>query len=353
MKNFAEVFKKFKGVDAVVLSSASNTFYLAEYESSFATIILCSQGGFYLTDTRYIEEATSALSGVECVAVTYKGLYEKLNELLDGIGAKNIGFENSSITFDAYSALSAALTGKQLIGIEEQMLAIRAVKTSAELKLIKKAAAINDRAFARLLKKVKAGVTERQLAYELEYQFRKLGADGTAFETIVAFGDNTSKPHAHISERKLQSGMPITIDFGCKYQGYCSDITRTFCFGQPDKQFIDVYNAVLNANIEGIKAVKAGVSASSIDGVCRDYLKSLDYDKYFIHSTGHGVGIDIHEAPTLNALSNEVLKRNMVVTIEPGVYIPGFGGVRVEDLLIVTSDGSTVISHTDKKLLIL
>jgi Xaa-Pro aminopeptidase len=207
MKNFNDVFKKFKGVDAVVLSSAANTFYLAEYESTFATIILTADGGFYLTDTRYSEEASSALSdGAEVIAVKYKELYSKIDEILNSVGAVKVGFENASITYDSYVALSEALKGKHLIGVEDQILSIRAVKTAAELKLIKKAASINDRAFARLLKKVKTGVTERQLAYELEYQFKKLGADGVAFETIVAFGDNTSKPHAHVSDRKLTSG---------------------------------------------------------------------------------------------------------------------------------------------------
>ncbi|MEG1613295.1 MAG: aminopeptidase P family protein [Clostridia bacterium] len=354
MKNFINIFNKFKGIDAVVLMSASNTFYLAEYENTFAFIILSKQGGFYLTDTRYIEEAKTHLAeGAECITVTNSTVFRKINEILDKINAKKVGFENSSITFDSYSALSSALVGKTLVGIEPQLLAIRAVKTIDELKLIKKAASINDRSFAKLLKKVKAGVTERELAYELEYNFRKYGADGTAFDTIVAFGENTSRPHAHISDKKLQLGMPVTIDFGCKYQGYCSDITRSFAFGEPNKQILDIYNAVLNSNLAGINAVKVGMSTRAVDEVCRNYLKQFKLDEYFIHGTGHGVGIDIHEAPTLNPHSDEVLKKNMVITIEPGVYIEGIGGVRIEDLLIVTNDGANVISKTDKKLMIL
>lgn len=354
MKNCIDIFKKFKGVDAVVLITAANTYYVTEYESTFAFVILSGQGGFYLTDNRYIEEACIALSdGMECIAVNYREAYNNINEILNNLGATKIGFENSSITYDSYQALNNALIDKALIGIENDLLAIRAVKTKDELKVIKKAASINDRAFKKLLNKIKEGITEREVAYELEYNMKKFGADGIAFDTIVAFGDNTSKPHAHISERKLEKGMPITIDFGCKYKGYCSDITRTFAFGEPPQDFIDIYNMVLEANLRGISQVKAGVPTQEIDRVCRDYFKEFDMDKYFIHGTGHGVGIDIHEAPTLNPNSFEILKRNMVVTVEPGVYIEGLAGVRIEDLVIVTNDGCEIISHTDKKLMIL
>ena len=218
---------------------------------------------------------------------------------------------------------------------------------------IKKAAAINDKAFTRMLKKVKAGVTEKQLSSELEYQMRKLGADGLAFTTIVAFGANTSKPHAHAGDTRLKEGMPVTIDFGCKYKGYCSDITRTFAFGDPGNDFKDVYEAVLQANYKGIEAVRAGVKASDVDKAARDYLKSKGLDNYFTHSTGHGVGVEIHEHPFENSTSETVLKKNMVVTVEPGVYMEGLYGVRVEDLIIVENDGCNVISRLDKKLLIL
>ncbi len=354
MKNFIEIFNKFKGVDAVVLTAPSNTFYLAEYESSFAYIVLSKQGGFYLTDTRYIEEASAIINnGAEVLPITYKNAFSTINEILDKLGAKNIGFENLSMSFETYTGLKSALIGKNLIGIEQQLLAIRSIKTADELKLIKKAAKINDKSFDQLCKKISLGVTERELAYELEYLFRKNGADGTAFETIVAFGDNTSKPHAHAGDKKLTEETPITIDFGCKLNGYCSDITRNAFFGSPTPKYVEIYEAVLQANMRGIDAIMPNVATAAIHSVCLTSLAEQGLDKYFIHGTGHGVGIDIHEAPTLNANSAEILKRNMVVTVEPGVYIPGFGGVRIEDLIIVTSKGAEIISHTDKKLLIL
>lgn len=354
MKNCKDIFAKFKDVDAVILSAEANTYYVSEYRSTFCHVLLTRSGGYFLTDTRYIEEAQALLAGgFEFVAVTARDVYAKMSEILDKVDAERVGFENLSISYENYVALENQLHGKQLIPVEKQLLAIRAVKQSSELSLIKKAAHINDLSFADLLGKVKEGVTERELAYELEYNFRRYGADGIAFETIVAFGENTSKPHAHPADRKLIKGTPVTIDFGCKYKGYCSDITRTFMFGMPSDSIIQIYNAVLDSNKRGIESVAAGVKCADVDAVCRNYLKTLDLDKFFVHGTGHGVGVDIHEAPILNPLSTETLAENMVVTVEPGVYIPGVGGARVEDLMVVTKNGCELLSHTPKELLIL
>lgn len=354
MKNLKAIYKKFQGVDAVVLHNPSNTFYLSGYQSDFAYVLLTSQGAFYFTDTRYTEEASAVIGDAAVVVpVTARDVYSVMRTYLDNAGAMKIGFENGFLVYDEYIKMKTAFAGKVLLGIDYTMSNIRAVKSREEISLIKKAAAINDKAFQRVLKKVKEGVTERQLAGEMEYQMKKLGADGVAFDTIVAFGSDSSKPHAHVSNKKLVSGMPVTIDFGCKYKGYCSDITRTFAFGRPDNEFIKIYEAVLGSNIAGIEAVKAGVTGRHVDGICREYLRNLGYEKYFLHGTGHGVGVDIHEAPTVNSNSDEVLNKNMIVTVEPGVYIEGLFGVRIEDLIIVDNDGCSVISRTDKKLLIL
>lgn len=353
MKNLNSVYKKFKGVDAVLIQTPYNTFYLTGYKSDFAFVLLTAEGNFYITDSRYIEEAKAVIGdGAECIAASAREIMPRIKETFDKVGAVKIGFENS-VSYDCYAAMRAAFQGRTLLGVDNIINELRAVKTPAELSLIKKAAAINDKAFEKLLKKVKEGVTERQLAYELEYNMRKLGADDTAFDTIVAFGANTSKPHAHGGLTKLEKGMPITIDFGCRYKGYCSDITRSFAFGRPDDEYINAYDAVLKANKAGIKAVTAGASARHVDGICREQLRAFDLEKYFLHGTGHGVGVEIHEAPTLNPNSDEVLKKNMVVTVEPGIYIEGKFGVRVEDLLVVENDGCRVISRLDKKLLIL
>lgn len=354
MKKLDNIYKKFKGVDAVLLQNSANTFYLTGYQSDFAFILLTKEGHFYFTDRRYAEEAAAACGeGIEIVPITQNNVYQLIAAAVLKIGAKKIGYEESFVTYDNYERMRSSMPDMLLLGIDKTVAEVRSVKTPDEIRLIKKAASINDKAFTRTLKKIKEGVTERQVAYELEYQMKKLGADDMAFKTIVAFGQDTSRPHAHASYKKLECGMPITIDFGCKYSGYCSDITRTFAFGRPDDEFIKIYNAVLNCNIAGIDAVRAGATCKEIDGVCREYLSSLGYGSYFLHGTGHGVGVEIHEAPTLNSSADGILKKNMIVTVEPGVYIEGKYGVRVEDLILVNNDGCNVISGLDKKLLIL
>lgn len=353
MKNLNAIFKKFKGVDGVLITSEPGTFYLSGYENDAAYILLTKNDALYFTDNRYTEEAAVACGNdAEVIALTGNA-YERIFEYIEKFNVKTLGFEGRYVSFDNYLKMTKAFKDVKLVPVDDTLDNVRMVKTRDELSLIKKAAAINDKAFSRMLKKVKAGVTEKQLSSELEYQMRKLGADGLAFTTIVAFGANTSKPHAHTGDTRLKEGMPVTIDFGCKYKGYCSDITRTFAFGDPGNDFKTVYEAVLEANISGIAAVKAGVKASDVDKAARDYLKSKGLDKYFTHSTGHGVGVEIHEHPFENKTSETVLKKNMVVTVEPGVYMEGLYGVRVEDLIIVENDGCNVISRLDKKLLIL
>lgn len=354
MKNLNAIFKKFKGVDGALITSEPGTFYLLGYINDAAFILLTKDSALYFTDSRYTEEATAACGDLaEVVTVKSSNVFSTIAEYVRKFNIKTLGFEGKYVSFNTYSAMANAFDGVQLVPVDNALDEARMVKTREELSLIKKAAAINDKAFTRMLKKVKAGVTEKQLSSELEYQMRKLGADGLAFTTIVAFGANTSKPHAHAGDTHLKEGMPVTIDFGCKYKGYCSDITRTFAFGDPGNDFKDVYDAVLQANYKGIEAVRAGVKASDVDKAARDYLKSKGLDNYFTHSTGHGVGVEIHEHPFENSTSETVLKKNMVVTVEPGVYMEGLYGVRVEDLIIVENDGCNVISRLDKKLLIL
>ncbi len=354
MKNLKTVFKKFRNVDAALITSEAGTFYLTGYANDSAYVLLTKSGAFYFTDTRYTEESKAACGdGAEVITVNSRDAYEKIFGIMIKTGVKTLGFEGKYTTFNDYSAMSKAFEGIKLVPVDATLDELRSVKTRDEISLIKKAASINDRAFAKTLKKIKAGVTERQVSSELEYQMRKLGADGLAFTTIVAFGANTSKPHAHAGDTVLREGMPVTIDFGCKYKGYCSDITRTFAFGDPGADFRKIYDAVLNANMRGISAVKAGVKGCDVDNASRDYLKSEGLAEYFLHGTGHGVGVEIHEAPVVNPKGDTVLKKNMIITVEPGVYMEGLYGVRVEDLILVENDGCSVISRTDKKLLIL
>lgn len=354
MKNLNAIFKKFKGVDGALITSEPCTLYLSGYSNDAAFILLTKDCALYFTDSRYTEEAT-AVCGDQAEVITVNGasVFDTISEYVQKFNIKTLGFEGRYVSYETYLKMQKAFDGVRLTSIDDFMDEARMVKTRDEISLIKKAAGINDKAFLRTLKKVKAGITEKQLSSELEYQMRKLGADGLAFTTIVAFGANTSKPHAHSGDTKLEEGMPVTIDFGCKVKGYCSDITRTFAFGDPGEDFKTVYEAVLEANLKGIEAVRAGIKAGDVDSASREYLRSKGLDKYFTHSTGHGVGVEIHENPYVKAMSDTVLKKNMIITVEPGVYMEGLYGVRVEDLILVENDGCNVISRLDKKLLIL
>lgn len=354
MKNGSILLKQFANVDAVLLKNGDNCFYLTEYANSDSYVLLTQKACYYLTDDRYFTEACGLLSGgYEVVKVSPSSVLTVIKNILGGNGVKRLGFEDRSITYRDYTRYAEAFDGISLTGTEDTLLKIRAVKTDAEAALIRKAAEINDKSFGELLSKVREGVTEQELKYELEYLLHKNGADGIAFDTISAFGTATANPHAHPTDRKLVKGMPVTLDFGCKYKGYCSDITRTFFFGTPSEEFKKIYRAVLSANENALDAVSAGKDCAFVDKVARETLKACGLAEYFTHGTGHGVGICIHESPVLNPSSEDVLAENMVVTVEPGVYIAGLGGVRVEDMALVTSDGVKVLSKTDKKLTII
>lgn len=352
MKNGTEILKKLKGVDGALLFAEANTFYVAEYESSNAYIVLTKNKTYYLTDDRYFEEASIALGEkFDVQRIAAEGVFKQITEILHDENVKVLGFEDVSTRYRDYVSMTEKVKGVTFKGIEEDLLKARAVKSDKEVELIKKAASINDLAIVDLWKVIKEGMTEKEVKDEMEYRLHTFGGEGLAFDTIVAFDKNTSKPHAHAGDLRLKCGMPITVDFGCKYKGYCSDITRTFFFGKPSERMEGIYKSVLHSNMAGIEFAKPGVTGADVDKVCREYFG--DMAKYFLHGTGHGVGIDIHEDPFINKRGVEPLQKNMIITVEPGLYIPDVGGVRVEDLLVITDSGNEVLSKSDKNLIIL
>ena len=211
---------------------------------------------------------------------------------------------------------------------------------------------IAEGALKRAVSKIKAGITERELMAEINYGMILGGAEKYSFETIVAFGANSAQPHHHPSDKKLDKNELILVDMGAKYNGYCSDMTRTFCIGSPDRQLVDVYGIVLEAQEYAIKNIKAGMTCHDVDSLAREYIAANGYGDNFGHSFGHGVGVDIHEDPRVGTNSETVLKPGMVITAEPGIYVPGLGGVRIEDMLVVKEDGVIDITSYDKKLVI-
>lgn len=347
MNGIKDILKDY-GVNAALVITASNTFYLSGYESTNCRILITNDKDYFFTDMRYLEEAKNAIGDRFEVLL---GGVEEIKGIVDDLGVKALGVEEN-VSYGEYRSLEELFKGVEFVAVDEAFSKIRAIKTEREISLIKTAQSVTETAFNEILPFIKEGVTEIEIAARLEYIMLKNGCE-LAFDSIVAFGENGSKPHAHRSERKLRRGEFVTMDFGAKYKGYCSDMTRTVALGAVDERKARAYNAVLEANKLAEKAIKIGEKCCDIDAVARNYLGKFGLDKYFSHSLGHSVGVDIHEMPAFSPRCDEVLKEGMIITVEPGVYLEGDFGLRIEDMALVTKNGAEILTHADKNLIVL
>jgi Xaa-Pro aminopeptidase len=269
------------------------------------------------------------------------------------MGVKRLGFESSDLTFAAYQRLTEALSqiqeGPQLVPTEGLVESLRAVKEEEELRLISKAIELNDAAFEQVSQSLRPRMTEKEVAWELERYIRENGGESIAFELIVASGPNSALPHARPSERRLRAGEPIIIDMGAKVEGYCSDMTRTICLGEPDETFKRIYDIVLGAQLTAIATLEAGMSGEQADRLARTVIEEAGYGESFGHGLGHGLGLNVHEPPRLGKDSTDTLAEGMVTTIEPGIYLPGWGGVRIEDVVVLEEGKAKVLSKASKQ----
>lgn len=334
------------GVDAALITSPQNRFYLSGFTGSTATLVITSSKAWILTDSRYLTQVKSECPLFELVEV--KGRYTDFIKNLLGDQAI-VGFEGSDVTFDWYDSYTRALslyTFKRL-----DLSHLRDVKDANEVAIMKEAGKIAIHALENTLPQVKAGMTERQAELILVTEMKKLGATKESFDTIVASGVRGALPHGHASDKVIKEGEFITFDFGCIYQGYCSDITRTVVLGQPkDTQLVEIYEIVREAQQRAVDAIRPGLKGSDVDKVARDYIASKGYGAYFGHGTGHGLGILVHEYPSVSPAGDTVLAPGHVVTVEPGIYIEGLGGVRIEDDVLVTPQGHEVLNGFTKQL---
>lgn len=347
MNGIKDILKDY-GVNAALVITASNTFYLSGYESTNCRILITNDKDYFFTDMRYLEEAKNAIGDRFEVLL---GGVEEIKGIVDDLGIKALGVEEN-VSYGEYRSLEELFKGVEFVAVDEAFSKIRAIKTEREISLIKTAQSVTETAFNEILPFIKEGVTEIEIAARLEYIMLKNGCE-LAFDSIVAFGENGSKPHAHRSERKLRRGEFVTMDFGAKYKGYCSDMTRTVALGAVDERKARAYNAVLEANKLAEKAIKIGEKCCDIDAVARNYLAKFSLDKFFSHSLGHSVGVDIHEMPAFSPRCEEVLKEGMIITVEPGVYLEGDFGLRIEDMALVTKSGAEILTHADKNLIVL
>lgn len=344
---------KEKMIDAILVSDGYNMRYLSGFRGATGYLYLTRNRRVLLTDSRYTTQAGEEAVDFEVYEVSRGSSYgQYINKLVEEDGIQCIGFENLQMIYsDVVSIKNACREGLVWEELGCSLNNLRIVKTSEELLKLERAEAIGDAAFSYIIEVLKPGMTELQVAAELEYFIKGQGASGTSFDTIIASGLNSSMPHAIPSHKKIEAGDFVTMDFGCLYEGYCSDMTRTVVVGKADKKQKEIYGIVLEAQKAALAAVKAGVTGVFVDKVARDVIESAGYGEYFGHGLGHSVGLYIHEEPRLSPTCTEVLLENVIETVEPGIYLPGFGGVRIEDMVVVKENGCKNLTHSVKELM--
>ncbi len=343
---------KLKNTEAVLITKRENYMYMSGFTGSAAVLFITEEKSVLLTDFRYVQQATAQAPEYEVIQYT-KSYINELNKLIATENVDKLAFEDSHLTYAEYSNYLDKLKVNEFIPFGEALDELRRVKDEFEISIIQTAVMIADNMFTHILDFIKPGVAEIELAAEMEYYMKSHGASGPSFETIVASGKRASMPHGVASEKKLEVGDVITMDYGALYNGYCSDSTRTVFLGKPDSELVKIYNIVLDAQMKGIEAVKQGVTGRQVDSVSRQVISDAGYGNCFGHGLGHGVGLEIHEQPMLSPSGHTELRNGMLVTVEPGIYLPGLGGVRIEDLVIVEDDTARVLTAATKEMLVL
>jgi Xaa-Pro aminopeptidase len=329
--------------EPLLVSNLVNVRYLAGFDSSNAALVVEPESVRLFSDFRYAELGRST-EGVEFVE-TKRSLYAALAELLEG----RLGFEADDLTYGKWETLSAG--GLELVPRRGLVEALRAVKDESELDAVRRAAAVTSEAYARLAEETFVGRTERDLAWRMDELFHELSAEGPAFETIVAAGPNSARPHSRPSNREVGPGETVVVDSGARLDGYCSDCTRTFATGPLPERLQEAYAVCLEAQLVGLEAVRVGATGVEADAAARRVIEDAGFGEAFGHGLGHGVGVDVHEAPRLARESSDTLVAGNVVTVEPGIYLEGLGGIRIEDLVIVGEDAPEVLTGFTKDLL--
>lgn len=341
------------GTDAIIISDPYNMRHISGFSGGEGYVYVSGKRKVIITDSRYTEATSKeAKDGFEVIQSTVtKSDYDILKELANADGAQVIGFEDLFLTCFAYGKLSGVCGFNNMKPLGENVNDLRIIKEEWEIERLRRAEAIGDMAFSEILNYIRPGVTELQIAAELEYSMKKNGADCLSFETIVASGANSSLPHAVPGEKKLEEGDFLTMDFGCKYKGYCSDMTRTVVVGKASDKQIEIYNTVLNAQLEAMKVIRSGVVGMDVHNVAAGVIENAGYGQYFGHGLGHSVGLYIHENPRFSQVEKRQIMANTIETVEPGIYIPDFGGVRIEDMIVVTEDGFENLTNSPKELI--
>ena len=338
--------------DAILITNQANRLFATGYDSEDGALLITKCDAWFFTDSRYIEAAGQAVTGANVLLITNSNPYPaRIREVLAECEITSLGFEENSVTYSEYLNWEEKLEIK-LIPAQKLLVDLRAVKSADDLEKMKKTQQIAEKSFEEVLPLISTDMTEKELAAELLYRFLRNGADDKSFNIIALSGTKTSMPHGVPGDVKIGKGF-LTLDFGARLNGWCSDTTRTLCIGKPDKEMIDLYDTVLRAQKAGIKAARAGITCSAVDSEARSVIETAGYGEYFGHGFGHGVGLEVHEAPRVSKGIEDVLPAGAVISAEPGIYLPGCYGVRIEDVLYIKENGCENITKLTKELIIL
>lgn len=340
-------------LDGFLVTSKENRQYLTGFTGTFGWVLVTHRDVYLMTDFRYVEQAQKQAHGCKIVRFQHYEPVITLRMVMEELDVVTLGIESDRMTYDEFELLANHVRRKAITPLKGFVEEIRRIKSEDEIALLAKAEAISDEAFAHVIKLIKPGMTELEIAMELEFQMRRAGAEGVSFDTIVASGKRSSMPHGIATDKKIENGDFITMDYGCIYQGYCSDITRTIALGQVDEKQETVYNLVRKAQEDALAVIKAGVTGKEVHMVAQNVFEDAGYGPFFGHGLGHSVGLEIHEEPRFSPKAEEEMQENMVITVEPGLYLPNWGGVRIEDLVVIKKDGCINLTHSPKELIIL
>ncbi|UUX34235.1 M24 family metallopeptidase [Fundicoccus culcitae] len=350
IEKLRNVFEE-NNIDAMLVTNSKNLRYLARFTGSAGAALITKNEAFFITDFRYRTQATNQAVGFKIV-IHKEGIFKEVQQLLEQHSINRIGIEAQDMIVSSYLDIQK-LFKASIVPTQGVIEKIREIKEEDELAIIKEACKITDESFDHILTFIKPGMTEIAVANELERFLKDKGASAMSFDTIIASGVRSAMPHGVASDKVIEEGDIITLDYGCYYKGYSSDMTRTIAVGSIDPKLEEIYHIVLEAHERVNQGAKAGMTGKEVDALARDYITEKGYGDYFGHSTGHGLGLDVHELPAVSFKNENPLQENMVITNEPGIYIEGLGGVRIENDLIVHADSVEQLNHSPKHLIII
>ncbi|WP_019242528.1 MULTISPECIES: M24 family metallopeptidase [Bacillus] len=338
-------------VEGILITNPYNRRYITGFTGTAGVALISQSKALFITDFRYTEQAAAQCPDFEIIKHT-QAIHEEVAYQAKLLGISKLAFEQDVLTYATYTNYKNAFSG-DFVPVSNVVEKLRLIKTNPEIKILKEAAKIADAAFEHIIGFIRPGISELDVSNELEFFMRKQGATSSSFDIIVASGHRSALPHGVASDKIIEKGDFVTLDYGAYYNGYVSDITRTVAVGNPSDELKNIYNIVLEAQLRGMAGIKPGMTGKEADALTRDYIEENGFGPNFGHSTGHGIGLEVHEGPALSYKSDIVLEPGMAVTVEPGIYVPGLGGVRIEDDTIITNEGNEALTHSPKQLIIL